>query len=69
MNEKERAELNEVLDEAFQRWWFPVFKQNSKEALHILELDSAVMAERESCALIAEKHGQQAIADAIRGQE
>ena len=36
MTEQERAELNEVLDEAFQRWWFPV--------------DSAVMAEREACA-------------------
>ena len=69
MNEQERAELNSVLDEAFQRWWFPVFKQNSQEALHILEVDSAIMAEREACALIAEKLGQQAVADAIRGQE
>ncbi len=69
MNEKDKAELNEVLDEAFQRWWFPVFKQNSQEALQILEVDAAVMAEREACALIAEKLGQQAVADVIRGQE
>lgn len=68
MTELERAELNEVLDEAFRRWWFPVFKQNSQEAMQILELDSAVMAEREACALIAEKLGQQAVAEAIRGQ-
>jgi len=68
MNEKDKAELNEVLDEAFQRWWFPVFKQNSQEALQILEVDAAVMAEREACALIAEKLGAQAVADAIRGQ-
>ena len=68
MTDQERRDLNEVLDEAFQRWWFPVFKQNSQEALQILEVDAAVMAEREACALIAEKLGAQAVADAIRGQ-
>jgi hypothetical protein len=57
MTEQERAELNEVLDEAFQRWWFPV--------------DSAVMAEREACALMVEKlgaegYGTLAIAAMIR---
>ncbi len=68
MTEQERSELNAVLDEAFQRWWFPVFKQNSQEAMNILAEDMAVMAEREACALIAEKLGAQAVADAIRGQ-
>jgi hypothetical protein len=68
MTEQERSELNAVLDEAFQRWWFPVFKQNSQEAMNIIAEDMAVMAEREACALIAEKLGAQAVADAIRGQ-
>jgi hypothetical protein len=68
MNEKDKAELNEVLDEAFQRWWFPVWKQANQEGAQILAEDIAVMAEREACALIAEKMGQQAVADVIRGQ-
>ena len=68
MTEEQRSEFNNLLDEAFQRWWFPVFKQNSQEALQILEVDAAVMAEREACALIAEKLGAQAVADAIRGR-
>ncbi len=68
MTEHERSELNAVLDEACQRWWFPVFKQKSQEAMNILAEDMAVMAEREACALIAEKLGAQAVADAIRGQ-
>ena len=68
MNEKDKAELNEVLDEAFQRWWFPVWKQANQEGAQILAEDMAVMAEREACALIAEKLGQQAVADVIRGQ-
>jgi hypothetical protein len=68
MNDKDKAELRAVIDEAFEHWWFPVFKQNSQEALLILEVDTAVMAEREACALIAEKLGQQAVADVIRGQ-
>ena len=68
MTDQERSELNSVLDEAFQRWWFPVFKQANQEGAQILAEDMAVMAEREACALIAEKLGQQAVADAIRGQ-
>ena len=68
MTEQERGELNAVLDEAFQRWWFPVFKQANQEGAQILAEDMAVMAEREACALIAEKLGAQAVADAIRGQ-
>lgn len=68
MTEQERAELNQVLDEAFQRWWFPVFKQNSQEAMQILQVESAVNEEREACALIAENLGQQAVANAIRRQ-
>ena len=36
--------------------------------MNILAEDMAVMAEREACALIAEKLGAQAVADAIRGQ-
>jgi hypothetical protein len=68
MTEQERSELNAVLDEAFQRWWFPVFKQANQEGAQILAEDLAVMAEREACALIAEKLGAQAVADAIRGQ-
>lgn len=68
MTEQERSELNSVLDEAFQRWWFPVFRQANQEGAQILAEDMAVMAEREACALIAEKLGAQAVADAIRGQ-
>ena len=68
MTEQERSELNSVLDEAFQRWWFPVFKQANQEGAQILAEDMAVMAEREACALMAEKLGAQAVADAIRGQ-
>lgn len=68
MTEQERSELNAVLDEAFQRWWFPVFRQANQEGAQILAEDMAVMAEREACALIAEKLGAQAVADAIRGQ-
>lgn len=68
MTEQERSELNSVLDEAFQRWWFPVFRQANHEGAQILAEDMAVMAEREACALIAEKLGAQAAADAIRGQ-
>ena len=68
MTDQERSELNAVLDEAFQRWWFPVFKQANQEGAQILAEDMAVMAEREACALIAEKLGAQAVADAIRGQ-
>lgn len=68
MTDQERSELNAVLDEAFQRWWFPVFRQANQEGAQILAEDMAVMAEREACALIAEKLGAQAVADAIRGQ-
>lgn len=68
MTEQERSELNAVLDEAFQRWWFPVFRQANQEGAQILAEDMAVMAEREACALIAERLGAQAVADAIRGQ-
>jgi hypothetical protein len=68
MTEQERSELNQVLDEAFQRWWFPVWKQANLEGAEVLAEDIAVMAEREACALIAEKMGAQAVADAIRGQ-
>ena len=68
MTEQERSELNSVLDEAFQRWWFPVFRQANQDGAQILAEDMAVMAEREACALIAEKLGAQAVADAIRGQ-
>jgi hypothetical protein len=68
MTEQQRAELREVIDEAFQRWWFPVWRQANEEGAQILAEDMAVMGEREACALIAEKMGQQAVADAIRGQ-
>lgn len=68
MTEEQRSEFNNLLDEAFQRWWFPVFKQANHEGAQILAEDMAVMAEREACALIAEKLGAQAVADAIRGQ-
>jgi hypothetical protein len=68
MTDQERSELNAVLDEVFQRWWFPVFRQANQEGAQILAEDMAVMAEREACALIAEKLGAQAVADAIRGQ-
>jgi hypothetical protein len=68
MTDQERSELNEMLDEAFRRWWFPVWKQANEEGAQILAEDIAVMAEREACALIAEKLGQQAVADVIRGQ-
>jgi hypothetical protein len=68
MTDQERSELNEMLDEAFRRWWFPVWKQANQEGAQILAEDIAVMAEREACALIAEKLGAQAVADVIRGQ-
>lgn len=57
MTDQEKAELNEVIDAAFERWWFPV--------------DAAVIAEREACALLVEKlgaegYGTLAIAAMIR---
>jgi len=57
MTDEEKAELIEVLDETFERWWFPV--------------DAAVIAEREACALMveqlgAEGYGTLAIAAMIR---
>ena len=68
MTELERAELREVLDEAFRHWWFPIWKQANLEGAEVLAVDSAVMAERETCALLAEEMGAIEVAKAIREQ-
>jgi len=57
MTELDRAELTEVIEQAVE----PFFQA--------LSVDSLVMAEREACALIAERLGADAVAAAIRGQE
>ena len=68
MTELERAELREVLDEAIRHWWFPIWKQANLEGAEVLAVDSAVMAERETCALLAEEMGALEVAKAIREQ-
>lgn len=69
MTELDRAELTEIIEGAIERQAAPLMRRYAQELIEAINLDSAVMAEREACALIAERMGADAVAAAIRGQE